>query len=151
MRAIEVFKATGVSFANLRVKGTPAYNALVLMPHFNRELLFKKIDKRVEEHFAHGLLREVGSLAKKFGFDAPGMKSISYHELKDYFEKRLSGSGAFGGRAAALDAAKQSIMRHNHVYVRRQVTWFKKMPKIKKYSTPTEALQIAKKFLAKET
>lgn len=80
-----------------------------------REILYQRIDERVEEMFRQGLLEEVKGLAQKYGSDAPGMKGIGYRQLKAFFD----------GKSSLLEC-KQKIKYDTHAYARRQITWFRR-------------------------
>ncbi len=77
--------------------------------------LYKIIDDRVERMLVAGLLTEVGALAKKYGWTAPGLNGIGYRQFQAYFEKK-----------DRLEDCVAKVKFATHAYARRQLTWFKK-------------------------
>lgn len=75
-----------------------------------------RVAQRIQEMLRLGLAEEVARL-KQAGFTAadPAMQAIGYHE--------------FTGDVS-IDAIEQAIILHTMQYVKRQVTWFKKDPRI---------------------
>lgn len=145
IRALEVILQTGVSFASSRGKGELLYNALILMPKINREEIYEKIDRRVDEQFKKGLAQEVLKLEKRFGWDSPGMQSIGYMEFSPYFKTAKRG----GASGEEIEKIKQKIKYDNRSYYKRQNTWFKKMEGIKKFSDRRQAMKLIGDFLNK--
>lgn len=83
-------------------------------------VLYRRIDKRVEERVKKGVVEEIKTLLKKgYGWDLPSMSGMGYREFRDFFEKR-----------ANFEEAVQRWKWDEHQYARRQMTWFKKDPRI---------------------
>lgn len=86
------------------------YNILALP----REVLYERINKRVDKMIEEGLEDEVRSLmAYK---DLPALQTVGYKEFFDYFDGKCT-------REEAIDKIKQ----HTRNYAKRQVTWFKRI------------------------
>ena len=82
---------------------------------FPRELLYERIDKRVDAMIAAGLVDEVrGLLDAGFGTALENMRVIGYNEVMSFLAGEIS-----------LDDAVTLIKRNSHMYVRRQANWFK--------------------------
>ena len=91
-------------------KITFKYNILALP----REVLYERINKRVNKMIEEGLEDEVRSLmAYK---DLPALQTVGYKEFFDYFDGKCT-------RKEAIDKIKQ----HTRNYAKRQVTWFKRI------------------------
>lgn len=122
IRAFEVYITTGktITEQNLLSKQTPTkINPLVIGVNFkNRELLYKRIDDRVDIMLSNGLLKEASENynknAKKGAFQAIGHK-----ELYGYFENRCT-----------LEEAAEHLKRQTRRYAKRQITWFKRDERI---------------------
>ena len=120
VRALEVFKATGVPqsehIRRSKEKESPyeAYK-FCIMPD-DREVLYNRINLRVDMMFEAGLLDEVKYLYDK-GIDErfTSMQGIGYKEVLDYFRGRCD-----------LDTAKENIKQSTRRYAKRQVSWFKR-------------------------
>ncbi len=82
----------------------------------DRELIYKRINDRVDEMIASGLVEEVTSLYEKDQhlFDKQALKSIGYQEFADYF---------LGNNDLATTIAL--IKRNTRRFAKRQITWFK--------------------------
>ena len=109
IRALEYCMVTGEPFSK--------YDGKMLVLSFrDRETLYGRINLRVEQMFADGLLKEAEDYFKRYG--TPGQTSvqaIGYKELFPYFEGQCS-----------LDEAKENIKRETRRYAKRQLTWFRR-------------------------
>jgi tRNA dimethylallyltransferase len=136
IRALEVYEITGKPFSAQQIKGKLLFNVLQIGIKTDREKLYKKIDKRVDEMIKIGLIKETKKLSKKYSSDLPAMSGIGYYEIGQYLENKIS-----------LDDAIQKIKFRTHKYARRQMTWFKRNERIKWVGNYGEAKKIIKKFL----
>ncbi len=86
----------------------------------DREVLYKRINKRVDEMFDCGLLDEVKFVIKKYNLtkESQSMKAIGYREFFYYFDGLKT-----------IDEVKEKIKQDSRNYAKRQITWFKTMPK----------------------
>jgi tRNA dimethylallyltransferase len=129
VRALEVTKLTGKPFSQAMSVGAKKYDALQLALDVPREELMRRIDSRVDEMIANGLIDEARALFKKFGADAPGLSAIGYREL-GYF---------FAGKAN-LAATIDEIKKDTRAYAKRQETWFKKYGGVRWVKSNEEAV-----------
>lgn len=137
VRALEVFYLSGQGFSTQQTKGDRLFNVLKLGLNVEREKLYERLDKRVEEQFEQGLIDETKSLIKMgYNDNLPSMTGIGYKEVGMYLKEEIS-----------MDKAKELIKFRTHDYVRRQETWFKKDSEIK-WIEPNEAEELVRKFLA---
>lgn len=118
VRAIEYYMQTGerISSHNEREKTrrTP-YNLVFFGLNMDRELLYKRIDQRVDQMIEEGLISEVKSLFDKgYSKDLPSMRGIGYKEFYPYFQEEKD-------LQACIDTLKQNT-RH---YAKRQLTWLR--------------------------
>lgn len=123
IRALEICKTSGMTKteADKLAKGEPRYNAemIGLMPE--RELLYKRIDQRVELMMQNGLLQEVELLLEKnIRRNSTAMQAIGYKELLEYKDGKCN-----------LDEAVEKIKQESRRYAKRQMTWFRRNPNIK--------------------
>lgn len=89
------------------------YDALFIGLTTDREILYDKINKRVDKMFDLGLLDEVYALYKK-GVNSKSINTgIGYKELYEYFKGNIS-----------LEEAKDLIKQRSRKYAKRQYTWF---------------------------
>ena len=114
MRALEVCLIAGKPYSSLRKNNSAKRNFSVIKVFINedREVLYEKINKRVDIMMQHDLLKEVESLYPYKNLNA--LNTVGYKELFDYFDNKTS-----------LDKAVDLIKQHTRNYAKRQVTWFK--------------------------
>lgn len=122
VRALEVFEATGLTItehdAHTRAL-PPRYEARrIALSYADREALYARIDRRVDEMAAQGLFEEVaGLLAAGLSPESTAMQAIGYKEAAMALRGDMS-------RAEALALIKQASRR----YAKRQLTWFRRTP-----------------------
>ena len=130
MRALEVLYATGNSilfYQNKSVAERP-FNIIKIGLVLPREVLYERINLRVNEMMQEGLLDEVKSLLPYQHLNA--LQTVGYKELFDYLNGKTD-------LQTAVDLIKQNT-RH---YAKRQLTWFKKDEQIKWFA-PDEIYEI---------
>jgi tRNA dimethylallyltransferase len=119
IRALEVYELTGKKISDLQKKGEyppEEHNFVKIGLELDREQLYLRIERRVEQLIKAGLVDEVKSLKEK-GYDlrfAP-LKTFGYKEIFHYLDGKMS-----------LDEATQNIKLETRHYAKRQITWFKK-------------------------
>ena len=117
-------------------------NAQVIGLNIERDLLYQRIDKRVDEMFEEGLIQEVKNLYLK-GINSQAISAIGYKELYDYFNGKTT-----------LEEAKNLIKRNSRRYAKRQLTWFNNKLKVNWFNVdPTnfmKTIEEVKKMIKKE-
>lgn len=120
IRAIEIYRTTGIpktALDAMQTAGESTYdNVNVILEFRNRAALYERIDRRVDEMIASGLLYEAKALfdsGKLTGQTAS--QAIGYKEWIPYFEGKIT-------RDEAAAQIKQSTRR----YAKRQITWFRR-------------------------
>ena len=119
LRILEIYKATGKNKTEQNKEslrnGVP-YNYIVFALNWDREILYERINKRVDIMLEQGLISEVEELLKKYGDNMPtAMQGLGYKEVKQYFDGELT-------KEEMIDKIKQETRR----YAKRQLTWFRK-------------------------
>lgn len=119
IRALEYYHETGkpISAHNQqqRIKHSP-YDFIYIVLTMNRQKLYARINKRVEQMFEQGLLEEAEALIRQgCTSDMTSMQAIGYKELFPYFEGKIS-------REEAIEQIQQDT-RH---FAKRQLTWFRR-------------------------
>ena len=131
LRALEVYLTTGetITAHNARTRAAPPrYEAVSLGLNTDpRQLLYDRIDRRVGEMLERGLLREVESLWREGLLEGTAAQAIGYKELL-----------AFLRGEDTLEAAADRIRQKSRNYAKRQLTWFRRDPRIRwiVYNTP---------------
>jgi tRNA dimethylallyltransferase len=137
IRALEVVTETGTKFSQAAKKGELLYNCLQIGILVPREKLVERIGKRVDTMMKAGFMNEVMALRKKlYPPNLPAMSGIGYAELNDVIDGKQT-----------LPEAVERIKARTRQYARRQMTWFKRDPRIKWVETSVQALAVAKKWL----
>ena len=124
IRALETLTYVGERSSRERqADGTAeslVYDALVIGLRRERAGLYARINRRVEQMFAAGLVAEVrGLLAQGVTPDMPAMQGIGYRETAAYLAGELT-------QAQAIE----QIQLHTRHFAKRQLTWYRKMPYI---------------------
>ncbi|MCB9147653.1 MAG: tRNA (adenosine(37)-N6)-dimethylallyltransferase MiaA [Caldilineaceae bacterium] len=117
IRALEIVITTGKSKSELEGSKPPPYRVLQIGLERPREQLYERIDRRVEQMVAQGLVEETADLlARGYAQNLPAMSSLGYREI-----------GAFLRGELTQEAAIERIQIETHRFVRHQSTWFRKM------------------------
>lgn len=122
IRAVEVMLKTGQKFSDQRSKKASPYSKKIIGIHWNREVLYQRIDDRIEMMIKNGFIDEVRLLLDLgYSTDIPSMSAIGYREIAAFIHGEIS-----------LDEACVLMRRNSRQYVRRQANWFKENdPEIK--------------------
>jgi len=121
IRALEVFMVTGKPLSEQSGRKHDIYNLLAYGINRERFELYRRIDDRVEQMLAQGLLKEVEALAAQgVSIHATSMQGIGYKELRWYLEGMTS-----------YREAVELIKRESRRYAKRQLTWFRRDSRIK--------------------
>ena len=112
LRAIELAKNNS-SYEDRTLKNNPVYDFLLIFLNDDRDVLYERINARVDEMFENGLLEEVKNLyPDKLGEQAK--KAIGYSELYAYL-----------GGFISQEEANFLIKQHSRNYAKRQLTWYR--------------------------
>ncbi len=123
IRILEIYHSTGKTKTMQELesrKNEVKYDYKIYCINMPRDILYERINKRVDIMIEQGLIEEVKSLLKKYPSFPTAMQAIGYKEIVQY----LNGSW---GRLEAIDKIKQESRR----YAKRQITWFKRIENIK--------------------
>jgi len=115
IRALEVFESTGKPYSSFRSKKVNARPFIVVKFGLTlpREVLYQRINHRVDEMVKQGLVEEVRSLLPYRNINA--LNTVGYSELFDYFDGKID-----------LDDAIAAIKQNTRRFAKRQLTWFRK-------------------------
>lgn len=115
IRALEVYYKTGAPISSLQAKESPGYNLLKIGLTMPREVLYARIDARIDHMIAIGLEEEVRALvARGYRYDLPSMSGLGYQQIGQYLRGEVS-----------RDEAIALIKRHTRRFVRQQYNWFR--------------------------
>lgn len=86
-RALEILRVTGKRLADVQTKGEPKYRACMIGVDIPRDMLYERIDARVDGMIAEGLVDEVRALRAKYGDAIPGMSGIGYRQIATFLRE----------------------------------------------------------------
>ena len=116
-------KGEGAAAVMPQKAGGPLYHAFVIGLSLPRQVLYERIEKRIDAMIESGWIDEVQQLLQDgVSPEAQAMKAIGYKELALYLDGQLS-----------LEAASELIKKRTRHFAKRQMTWFKRMPYIRWY------------------
>ena len=119
IRAIEIYRTSGITKSEIDRRSRECeseYDALVMALRYNkRELLYERIDKRVDAMISEGLVEETERLFGEGIFDknTTASQAIGYKEMLGYIKGEMS-----------LDDATDLLKCATRRYAKRQMTWF---------------------------
>jgi len=123
MRALEVYHVTGIPASERQSevdKKTMRYNAVYLGLSLPRDILYDRINRRVDMMMEQGMEAEVRrALDAGVPQDALSMTSLGYRQMIQYFNGDIS-----------LEKAVELIKRDTRHFAKRQLTWFRHDPNI---------------------
>ena len=139
VRALEIQKQTGAAGNLCRTNHRqiyPQYNTLFIGLCYQRELLYQRIEKRVDLMLQRGLVEEVQYLLDRgYHSGLNSMQGLGYKEIASFLAEEYT-----------LEEAGQMLKRNTRRFAKRQLTWFKRYSSIKwidmeKYDTIEEVAE----------
>lgn len=122
IRALEYFEITGeklsVQNERSREQESPFNACFIGLNYTDRQMLYNRINKRVEIMLHNGLLEEVREVFENSDL-ATACQAIGYKELLPYFKGE-----------ATLDECVELLKQSSRRYAKRQLTWFRANPRI---------------------
>ena len=139
VHALEICLMTGKTYTSFRKreKRQRPFNIIKIGLNRPREELYERINRRVDQMMADGLLEEAKALYPKRHLNA--LNTVGYKELFDYIDGRWP-----------LEEAVERIKGNTRRYARKQLTWFKKDESIRWFH-PDETETIIKYICGKKS
>lgn len=123
VRALEITKILGVPFSKAVIEKEPEFDVEWKMPIIeSREILYERINNRVDLMLEQGIIEETKELLRKHGRIKNFISTIGYQEILTYLDGE-----------ATLEEALEKLKQHSRNYAKRQLTWFRKNPELEKY------------------
>lgn len=122
IRALEVYHLTGEPLSNqlARQKKESPFELCIIGLTMDRQMLYKRIEARVDMMMEEGLVEEVRQLlAQGYSRNLVSMQGLGYKEIAAYVEGEMS-----------LDAAVELLKRDTRRFAKRQLSWFRHMKDI---------------------
>lgn len=127
VRALEVFECSGKPLSGFgndfqnTAGGDAPFEPLLFGLDMDRELLYRRIDQRVDLMIEHGLLAEARSIYDNdYNRNLPAMQSIGYRQLFEVFDGK-----------STLEQAVEQIKLDTRHFAKRQLTWFQRDKRIR--------------------
>lgn len=118
MRVLEIYKATGKTKTQQEKesrKKPVEYDYRIFAINWDREILYERINERVDKMIEQGLIDEVKNILKKYDKFPTAMQGLGYKEVVDYI------NGIYT-KEEMIEKIKMETRR----YAKRQLTWFRK-------------------------
>lgn len=115
IRALEICIGTGKTFSSFLNKAKPQrdFKTISIGLMAEREIIYDRINKRVDIMVENGLVEEAKSLYPKRELNA--LNTVGYKEIFQYFDGKID-----------LDTAIAEIKKNTRRFAKRQLTWFRK-------------------------
>ncbi len=115
IRALEILESSEKSYTELRKgqKEKRPFKVLKFVLDWPREILYDRINKRVDLMIQSGLENEVRSVTKYRNLNS--LNTVGYKEMFAYLDEKSD-----------LDTAIELIKRNSRRYAKRQLTWFRR-------------------------
>lgn len=114
VRILEVFEATGRKLSDYQKEREGGIGSVpVFWLLRERDVLYKRIDVRVDQMIKDGWVEEVRELSKTVPLTAPAWQSLGYRELLQ------------AKTASEMDDIIEEVKKKTRNYAKRQLTWFR--------------------------
>lgn len=140
IRALEMAEHSGVqkSDKDQHLGDQPLYKHRIIGLNMERELLYNRINKRVDLMMEKGLLDEVKGLYNRGIRDVQSIKAIGYKEIYAYLDGNVT-----------LQEAIEQLKQNSRRYAKRQLTYFRNKMNIEWYDAQLGTIKIIDNILQK--
>ena len=120
VRVLEVMRTFNRPFSQVAGKKENEYDVEWVSPKVeSREVLYERINLRVDKMLELGLIEETKTLLAKHGRIKNFVKTIGYAEILDYLDGKCS-----------LEESIETLKQNTRRYAKRQLTWFRRNPEL---------------------
>ena len=138
IRALEIFEITGIKKSEQNDELLPRYDYTAVMLDFEREILYNRINTRVDNMLSCGLISEVKNLIDDgIKEENQSMQGIGYKEMFEYLNNGYNYS-----------TMSDIIKKNSRNYAKRQLTYFRKLPNLIKISPQKDINKLAKAVIS---
>ncbi|MFG6118338.1 tRNA (adenosine(37)-N6)-dimethylallyltransferase MiaA [Thalassobacillus sp. B23F22_16] len=132
IRALEIYESTGMTMSEYQKNQSDEspYHPILIGLEMDRELLYDRINHRVDMMVEEGLLEEVRELYDSGLEDVQSMRAIGYKEFIPYFNGEYH-----------LERAVELLKRNSRRYAKRQYTYFRNKMDVTWYSVTEQNFQ----------
>lgn len=139
IRALEIYETTGITMSEYQKSQSEnsPYHPVFIGLEMDRNLLYERINERVDRMLEEGLLNEVKALYEQGYENHQAMRGIGYKEFISYFKGEQS-----------FEDTVNLLKRNSRRYAKRQYTWFKNKMNVNWYTvTPESSEEIFRNIL----
>lgn len=118
IRVLEIYHKTGKTKTQQEIESRKKgvkYNYHVFAIDMTREILYDRINKRVDTMVNVGLIEEVENIVKKYKKFPTAMQGLGYKEVVEYLNNQIT-----------KEEMIEKIKKETRHYAKRQLTWFRK-------------------------
>lgn len=140
IRALEVYETTGMTMTEYQRKQNKEspYNIIFIGLTMDRDLLYERINARVDKMMEQGLLYEAEEFYEQGLENCQSMRGIGYKEFIPYFKGEQS-----------LQQSIEILKQNSRRYAKRQYTWFKNKVDVNWYLVTQDTVEVKfRKILA---
>ena len=140
VRALNIYEKhnKGISEIKDEQEHKPLYDCLIIGLTSNREELYNRIDKRIDQMVNDGLVKEVDDLLKSgITFDNQCMQAIGYKEFKEFYDG-----------VSTIDECIAKIKTNTHHFVKRQYTFFNRQMNVEWFENTKDAMTRIEEWLS---
>ena len=115
---MEIYHATGKNKTEQEIESRKKeieYDYKVYALNWDREILYQRINQRVDIMIQRGLIQEVEKILQKYNEFPTAMQGLGYKEVVQYLQGKLT-------KEEMIEKIKLETRR----YAKRQLTWFRK-------------------------
>jgi tRNA dimethylallyltransferase len=134
-RFVEVCIGTGKPYSSFlnQKKNTRNFTPIIIGLDADREVMYDRIEQRVDIMMNEGLLQEVETVYPNKSLNA--LQTVGYRELFDYLDNKTT-----------LEVAVEEIKKNTRRFAKRQITWFKRTENVAWFDYLEDRKKIIKKI-----
>ena len=131
MRFVEVCLGAGKPYSSFlnQKQHSRNFTPIIIGLEANREMMYERINRRVDLMLQEGLLEEAKKLYPNKYLNA--LQTVGYRELFDYFDNKTS-----------FELAIEEIKKNTRRFAKRQLTWFKRTENVKWFDFESDVSSI---------
>ena len=142
IRALNIYEKhhEGISSIKAKQEHKPVYDCLIIGLTAEKEILYERINSRVDKMIEDGLIEEIGGLLKRgIDFDKQSMQGIGYKEFRPYYNKEKT-----------LEECIEDVKTNSRHFAKRQYTFFNNQLDVKWYTDNDQAISLIERWLKNE-
>ncbi|MBO7676081.1 MAG: tRNA (adenosine(37)-N6)-dimethylallyltransferase MiaA [Erysipelotrichaceae bacterium] len=142
IRALNIYEKhnKGISEIKKQQEHKPIYDCLIICLTAEKQILYQRINDRVDKMISDGLIKEIdGLLSKGISFENQSMQGIGYKEFKAYYDKEKS-----------LEECVEDVKKNSRHFAKRQYTFFNNQLDVNWFDDRKEALKLIERWMNNE-